>query len=187
MNRRGFIKALSGAALVTAAGVSIPPAVAAQPDLGFDFTGGSRTLNLYRPASNEVLHLEYLRNGVWAPDAYTRICWHLRDVQAHQHVRIDTNLIAILDWTQRYLSSLGYHEPLHILSGFRTGTTNRRTEGASRNSLHLYGQAVDFAIPGVSPEYLGKVMAWLSQGGVGVYQRNGFVHVDTGPKRTWRR
>lgn len=187
MNRRGFIKALSGAALVTAAGVIIPPAVAAQPDLGFDFTGGSRTLNLYRPESNEHLQLEYLRNGVWATDAYTRICWHLRDVQAQQHVRIDTNLVAILDWTQRYLASLGYREPLHILSGYRTSSTNRRTEGASPNSQHLYGRAVDFAVPGVSPEYLGKLMIWLAQGGVGTYQRKSSVHVDTGPKRTWRR
>lgn len=186
MNRRSFLNALSGVALVAASGLALP-ASAGPADLGFDFTTGTRTLKLYRPASNELLELDYLHNGVWTPQAYARICWHLRDVQANQHAQIDQNLIAILDWTQRYLAGLGYHEPLHILSGYRTLATNRRTEGASKDSQHMYGRAIDFTMPGVAPEFLGKLMAWLAQGGVGIYGRNDFVHVDTGRRRIWHR
>lgn len=183
MDRRRFLGQLTGLAL--AAGGIASPAHAQDPEL--DFTHGSRTLHLLRPATGERLALEYMRDGVWTPDAYTRLCWLLRDVQAGQHVRMDPTLIAILDWTQRYLARYGYTQPLHILSGFRTLHTNQGTEGAAKNSLHLYGKAVDFYLPGLSTTYLGKLMAWLSQGGVGIYARRGFVHVDTGSFKIWHK
>lgn len=169
-----------------AGGLMLPASFHAEAsDLGFDLHSGVRSLDIYRPATRERLQLSYLHEGVWAPDAYSHICWMLRDVQAQQYVRMDPQLIAILDWTQRYLAAYGYTGPLHILSGFRSKQTNQRTEGAARNSQHLYGKAVDIRVPGLSVEYLGKLMAWLSQGGVGVYARNGFVHIDTGRVRRW--
>lgn len=141
---------------------------------------------MYRPKTKELLDIQYLNNGVWAPDAYAKICWMLRDVPANKYVRMDVQLIAILDWTQQYLVQYGYTDPLHILSGFRTFTTNNHTEGAAYNSQHLYGKAVDFKIPGLPASYLGKLMDWLTAGGVGVYVKDGFVHVDTGRFRRWQ-
>lgn len=188
MDRRQFLK--TGLGLGVAAGSMLLPAgfmdQAQAAEVGFDLTQGSRVLKLYRPKTKETLHLEYLRNGVWQNSAYNHICWLLRDVQANQHVRMDTRLIAIMDWTQHFLAQYGYDGPLHILSGYRSPQTNSRIEGAAKNSQHMYGRAIDIRIPGISTEYLGRLYGWLSQGGVGVYHDDGFVHVDTGRIRAWR-
>lgn len=186
MNRRQLLQAGLGAA----GSLGLPTAFVSQAhadnlDLGFDLTKGSRTLNLVRPASGERLHFEYMRDGVWLGDSYNYICWLLRDVRAGKHVRMDTRLIAILDWTQRYLSKYGYTEPIHILSGYRSPETNTSTEGAKKNSLHLEGRAVDIHIPGLSADYLAKLLSWLSQGGVGAYSDRHFIHIDTGRVRKW--
>lgn len=186
MDRRQLIKAGLG----TAGGLVLPAAFmnqaqADQLDLGFDLAKGSRTLNLYRPATGERLHIEYMRDGVWQGDAYNQICWHLRDARANKHVRMDPQLIAILDWTQRFLARYGYTQALHILSAFRALETNNQTEGAAKNSQHLVGKAIDLRIPGLSASYLSKLFRWLSQGGVGLYSDNNFTHVDTGRVRQW--
>lgn len=180
MNRRNFLRACAAVSCGLALAHPLP-ALAVEGD----FRQGVRQLELYRPDTKEHLSLAYLQDGKWLPDAYAQLCWILRDIQANQSVQMDTTLIAILDWTQQFLARYGYTEPLHVLSGFRTMETNRRTKGASTKSQHLYGKAVDFRVPGLSTEYLGRLMAWLSKGGVGVYSRNGFVHVDTGPIRTF--
>jgi uncharacterized protein YcbK (DUF882 family) len=189
MDRRSFLK--KGACLGAAAAGSLVlpfgfPAQAHAATLGFDLTKGSRVLNLYRPETGEKLHIEYLRNGQWQGRAYDQLCWLMRDIQVDQHVAMDYNLIAILDWMQWYLQQYGRTQPLQILSGYRSPSTNQNTEGAARNSQHLYGKAIDLRIPGVSAEYLGKLLRWLSRGGVGTYGNSNFVHLDTGRVRTWR-
>jgi uncharacterized protein YcbK (DUF882 family) len=83
------------------------------------------------------------------------------------------------------LAQYGYKQPLQILSGYRSPQTNENTEGAAKASQHMLGKAIDVRIPGVSAEYLGKLMRWLSRGGVGVYDNRNFVHIDTGRVRTW--
>lgn len=192
MDRRQFLSNAGKLGLLTMGSSVLPmcisPAIAAGPgqDLGFNLMTGSRTLHMYRPESKEVLHIEYLRDGVWIGDAYSHICWFLRDVKARQHIAMDTDLIAILDWTQQYLRRFGYTDPLTILSAFRSAATNEATEGAAQKSQHLNGKAVDLHIPGLSAEYLGRLFLWLSQGGVGVYESRKFVHVDTANVRTWR-
>lgn len=176
--RRRFL----GAGLALASGLWLPPALADS----FDFGKGPRTLRLYRPKTREHLALTYLSNGRWMPEAYARICWLLRDIQTNQHVQMDVQLIAILDWTQQYLARYGYTAPLHILSGHRAPQTNARTEGASKDSLHMFGKAIDFLVPGLSTRYLGQLMNALIDGGVGVYVQNQFVHIDTGRYRRWQ-
>lgn len=80
---------------------------------------------------------------------------------------------------------LHFGQPLHIISGCRSKKHNRRVGGAKR-SQHLHCKAVDFQIPGVSKH---KLAAYLKQmpgrGGVGVYCRSSYVHLDVGPKRQW--
>lgn len=187
MDRRQLLKAGLGAV----GSLGLPTAFMSQAhadthNLGFDLTHGTRTLNLLRPATGERLHIEYMRNGVWQGDAYSHICWLLRDVRAQEHLQMDTRLIAILDWTQRYLAQYGYTQPLHVLSGYRSPRTNGNTEGAAKNSQHLSGKALDLRIPGLSAAYLSKLFKWLSQGGVGTYTGSNFTHVDTGRVRAWQ-
>lgn len=195
MDRRDFLRQglQLGAAASALAGLGLPTPVLAQSAAqsvaqgsGFDLTRGSRVLSLARPQSGERLHLEYLRDGQWVGDAYNRLCWLLRDIHVNQHVAMDPELIGLLDWTQWYLGQYGYTRPLQILSGYRTRYTNQRLENAAKNSMHLYGKAIDLRVPGLSAEYLGKLFWWMGRGGVGIYTRSEFVHIDTGAIRAWR-
>jgi len=162
------------------------PTIAGTADLGFDLTKGARSLQLYRPQSGESLSITYMRDGSWQGDAYSRICWLLRDVSANAWVAMDPRLIAIMDWTQRFLRNHGYSSPLLITSGYRSLKTNSQLENAARNSQHLYGKAIDLRINGLSTSYLGQLFKWLGQGGVGTYESKNFIHLDTGRVRSWR-
>jgi hypothetical protein len=51
--------------------------------------------------------------------------------------------------------------------------------------MHIQGRAVDIRIPGDGLESLHRAALALRAGGVGYYPRSNFVHVDTGPVRTW--
>lgn len=184
MNRRQFL----GAGVVAAGGFWLPASSIAAPahQTQFDLTRGTRVLDIYRKDSKERLRIEYLRDGQWVGDAYNQLCWLMRDVRAGKHVAMDRTLIAILDWTQSYLRQFGYNDPIELLSGYRTEKTNAGLENAAKRSQHLLGKALDLRIHGLDATYLGKLFAWLSQGGVGVYQESSFVHVDTGSVRQWR-
>jgi uncharacterized protein YcbK (DUF882 family) len=56
---------------------------------------------------------------------------------------------------------------------------------AAKNSLHVQGQAVDLQIPGIHPKVVRQAALELGYGGVGYYPRSKFVHLDSGPFRTW--
>ena len=80
---------------------------------------------------------------------------------------------------------LHFNKPLHIVSGCRNKGYNRRIGGA-RRSQHLHCNAVDFHIPGVSKRKLTAYLKrMLGRGGVGVYCRSSYVHLDIGPRRQW--
>jgi uncharacterized protein YcbK (DUF882 family) len=79
---------------------------------------------------------------------------------------------------------------VHIVSGFRHVKYNKLLRKKGREvalqSEHTTGSAIDFSLPGVD---VAKVYKWLlaeHDGGVGFYKGSGFVHIDTGKKRTWK-
>jgi uncharacterized protein YcbK (DUF882 family) len=53
------------------------------------------------------------------------------------------------------------------------------------HSMHLVGKAADIRIRGVGLRYLRRAALSLRAGGVGTYPAEGFIHVDTGPPRSW--
>jgi uncharacterized protein YcbK (DUF882 family) len=55
----------------------------------------------------------------------------------------------------------------------------------AKHSYHTLGQAVDVRIPGVQLAHLRKAALNLKVGGVGYYPHDNFVHLDTGPVRSW--
>jgi uncharacterized protein YcbK (DUF882 family) len=59
----------------------------------------------------------------------------------------------------------------------------RQAEGSAINSLHMHSQASDIVVNKVSPTDIAKYAQSLGVGGVGFYSK--FVHLDTGPIRTW--
>jgi uncharacterized protein YcbK (DUF882 family) len=206
-DRRSFIKAVSTLAVigsvepflnrgVLAAGSDlVPPPDLFDPGLvDLTFWLQPRTLEMVRPQSGERLNITYWKDGHLNPIAYEQICGLLRDVQANQVFRMDTQIIDTLWAAQAFVRRYGFVAPVEITSGYRSPKTNARLIEAglpaARNSLHLKGQAVDFRLPGLHPKVLGELVEGFRAGGVGFYFRvgskGGWIHADTGPERVWR-
>ncbi|TLP49244.1 MULTISPECIES: YcbK family protein [Cohaesibacter] len=78
-----------------------------------------------------------------------------------------------------------YGKKVVITSGYRSKSHNRRVRGA-KNSQHMYCKAADIRVPGVSKQALVKFARTLPGiGGVGLYCRSSYVHVDVGNRRDW--
>lgn len=79
---------------------------------------------------------------------------------------------------------------IQIICGYRSPSSNaamhRKSRGVASNSYHMRGQAIDFRIDGVPLARVKRAAESLNNGGVGYYPRSNFIHIDTGPVRTWR-
>jgi uncharacterized protein YcbK (DUF882 family) len=189
--RRRFLQTtaglLAGAALpgwsgrAGASGDADPPGPAATTATTATFP--ERTLWLHRVQTREEGRALYFRDHALVPDGYSLLCYLLRDVRADRTTRMDVRLIHLLFGMQAWLRAVGIRQPLRVNSGYRTPATNADTEGAAVHSRHLAGQAADVAVEGIPSAVLAQLASRFDAGGVGVYPT--FVHVDTGPVRTW--
>ena len=145
---------------------------------------GSRSLWLARGEA-------HVRSTYWTPDsgydgeAYKEICWVLRDVQANKSFPMSLRLLDVLCGLQNWFAYNGLRQPILVNSGYRTFSTNFRTEGAALNSQHLLGKAADIAVLGVPVARLAGMASLFGKGGIGMYVSQNFVHVDTGEERVW--
>lgn len=70
---------------------------------------------------------------------------------------------------------------LHVTSGYRCPKHNAEVEGASKNSQHMLGNALDIYSESLSPAELALAAQEVDEfrnGGIGCYPGRGFVHVD---------
>jgi uncharacterized protein YcbK (DUF882 family) len=147
-----------------------------------------------------LLFLERVGTGEFAEEPFTldgktlywpgykKLCAVLRDEHVPPElgfVQINVATIEALWAVQSYLRGANIYEPIMVHSGYRTPQTNAQTEGAARLSYHMWGKAVDFHVPGVALSDLAGICEGCPiSGGVGYYPE-GWVHMDTGPKRAW--
>ena len=82
--------------------------------------------------------------------------------------------------------------PITIISGYRTQKYNRTCGGATK-SQHLTGKAADIRVLGFTPTDVSTILEELiekgaiPQGGIGVYEKQNFVHYDVRGKRArWK-
>ena len=145
-----------------------------------------RRLLIENPHTGESFADVYWCRGQYVEPALEQINWVMRDFHRDIVEPIDPSL---LDLLYRLAETVDAENPVRILSGYRTPETNRLLgrEGLSvaKNSQHLYGKAADICIEGVSLRDLRRAALEQEAGGVGLYPRDGFVHVDVGPVRTW--
>ena len=182
LDRRKFLQATAAAGGLTASGLILSPALARTVRVR------ERSLLLYVPRTGETIRSIY-----WTPsEGYIReslheINWALRDVRRDQAKNMDPKLLDELFLLQLQMR---YRKPMHVLSGYRSPATNamlrRHNRGVAKDSFHMYGKATDIRMPGRGTSEIRRAAVSLQAGGVGYYPRSSFVHVDSGPIRTWR-
>lgn len=175
--RRLLSGAIAGLGLLVLPGVSMAQGFWDKP----------RTLDLLRVATGERMAFVYWQNGGLDVEGYRKACWILRDVRGGTTTQMSPRLLDLLCAMQAWVGHYGFSGPIHVLSGYRSPKTNANTEGAAKNSMHMYGQAADIRFPGLPVSYLGQLAQRYSAGGVGFYVGSNFVHVDTGRVRTWKK
>jgi uncharacterized protein YcbK (DUF882 family) len=145
-----------------------------------------RTLAFLSINTGEHLRAEYRVDGRYQPDAMRAIGHLLRDHRTDAVHAIDPTLLDQLFTLQRRLDAT---EPYHVVCGYRSPETNaflcRQHSGVAQSSYHIDGRAVDVFLPDRELVQLRSAALDLAAGGVGYYPSSGFVHLDTGPARTW--
>jgi uncharacterized protein YcbK (DUF882 family) len=147
---------------------------------------GARRLSFYSLHTKESLSTVFRQDGSLVPAALAEIDWHLRDFRTGDVHVIDPDLLDLLHWLGH---GLAYDGPIHVISGYRSPKTNAmlaaQSGGVAKNSYHVRGMAIDIRLPGRSLREVQRAALDLARGGVGFYPRSDFVHLDTGPVRSW--
>ncbi len=145
-----------------------------------------RVVSLLNTHTCESLTRTYWSQGAYIPEVLLEINHVLRDFRSDEETFIDPRLLDILTVLR---ARTGCRQPFEVISAYRSPETNAMLRGNGRgvakNSFHIAGKAVDIRIPGVSNRALARLARSLQTGGVGAYRR--FVHIDTGPVRSWGR
>jgi uncharacterized protein YcbK (DUF882 family) len=182
LTRRTLLKtSVAGLLLLSGRLLASPPACAlaeARPE---------GELSFYNVHTDERLRVRYRDDGgqydLSALDDLNHLlrCHHTGEVAT-----IDPRVIEHINLVQK---TLGGEGEIHVISGYRSPEYNailvKRSRRAARHSLHVEGQAVDFFIPGVRLREIRRVALKLQYGGVGYYPRADFIHLDSGPFRSW--
>jgi uncharacterized protein YcbK (DUF882 family) len=179
VDRRNFLKFGAQAAMGC---LCHSPAIAAVDH----FLSPKRKLSFYNTHTGEHLEIDYYIKGRYQPMALKNINYILRDHRTDEIKSIDTDLLNLLYVIRKKLNIL---EPFHIISGYRSPETNeylhKMDNGVSKNSLHIYGKAIDFRLPDIRLPLLRRTAIALKAGGVGYYPRSDFIHIDVGRIRCW--
>ena len=167
--------------LAVGCGVLIPGAKAAAAA-----ATAARELEFHNLHTGESLRAVYWEGGRYLPDALDAIDYVLRDFRTGDVRSIDP---ALLDLVHRLRLAMECDRPVHVISGYRCPATNamlaRRSNGVAKNSYHVKGMAIDLRLPNRDLKDLRNAALMLAGGGVGYYPKSNFVHMDTGPVRSW--
>jgi uncharacterized protein YcbK (DUF882 family) len=162
--------------------------VAATPALAANRNQPPRSLFLHHLHTNEEIEVTYRIGDYYQRDALRRLNNFLRDHHNDEISVIDPKLFDLLYELQR--RARGGSGLFEIFSAYRSPSTNsmlrRSSRRVAKNSLHMNGKAVDIRLRGCSNRQARDLAVSLGKGGVGYYPRSNFIHLDTGPVRTWR-
>jgi uncharacterized protein YcbK (DUF882 family) len=151
----------------------------ARPDID-----GGRRLALKNTQTGETFNGPYRDAEGPLPSAVSDLAVFLRDFHADRTGPVD---IDMLDFLADVMAAANQSRAT-VLSAYRTRTTNERlratTFGVAENSQHVYGRAIDVTfdrnLGGAEKAALG-----MRRGGVGWYPSSHFIHLDSGPVRSW--
>ena len=147
------------------------------------FFSGDGTIHLANAHTNQSARIHYrLPDGAYPAEARQQID-RLFGVPAGSSDHISLRLVSVLDYIEDR-----YHQPIEIISGYRSPTYNEnlRAKGrlAAKTSMHIEGMAADIRMRKVLSAEWFQTLKALNCCGVGYYHDNS-LHVDTGPVRYW--
>lgn len=178
-SRREVIRAGVGGLAALAA---MPVAAHAQAISG----GTPRSLRIHRMQTGASFAGVYWRDGRYDRDALRQLDIVFGDPSMNETTPMDPRLFDVLYSVAKALDA---DESYEVISGYRAPETNaaraRQSRRVSRVSLHMSGMAADVRLPGQQSMGIARKAADMQVGGVGLYRRDGFVHLDCGPARRW--
>ena len=146
----------------------------------------ARSLSLRNVHTLEELDITYWENGEYIDDAVLQLSHLMRDHRENETLLMDPALLDTL-WNVR--QQIDPAMRFDVISGYRTPKTNAMLRQNSTNvakfSYHMVGKAVDISTHQAPISALRDAGLAARRGGVGYYPRSRFVHLDTGPVRTW--
>jgi uncharacterized protein YcbK (DUF882 family) len=179
VSRRAFL----AAGLIMTAGCFLPYKAIAAVSKVFST---ERELSFFNIHTGEKMKAVYYCQGSYVAQALYDINYILRDYRTGGVKEIDTDLLDLLFALHQKLKS---KTPFNVISGYRSPETNSLLsvmgKGVVKNSLHIYGKAIDIRLPGHELKTLQRAAIDLRRGGVGYYPHSDFVHVDVGRIRYW--
>lgn len=174
-NRRTFL--VGGTALLASSVATAPAPLAATVE---------RRLSFYHLHTDENIDVPYRIGGSYVPESLEAINHILRDFRTSEIQPIDPRLLDLLYGLRETLQSA---EPFRVISGYRSPKTNAhlasRSGGVAKRSLHMQGKAIDIRLPGRRLSHIHKAAVRMRRGGVGMYPKSNFVHLDVGRIRYW--
>ena len=143
-----------------------------------------RRLRLANAHTGESFEGAYRDDQGPIPRVMQELSTFLRDFHCGATIEID---VGVLDFLGDVLDAAGATQAT-ILSAYRTAETNamlaRTTFGVAEHSQHILGRALDFHLDARLEDAM-LAARKMERGGVGWYPHSGFIHIDTGPVRTW--
>jgi uncharacterized protein YcbK (DUF882 family) len=145
-------------------------------------TKPKKLINLYNEHTKDWLAVD---DDVVDPPTGVMIDTFLRDHFTNMATKMEPKLIGTAVAAAKQFKS----DVVTVVSGFRHPKYNlmlrKKGHQVARDSQHTHGNAIDFSIPTCSTKQLEKWAKDQKIGGVGVYMESGFIHMDTGPIRSW--
>jgi uncharacterized protein YcbK (DUF882 family) len=143
-----------------------------------------RRLRLVNSHTGETFEGTYRNDSGPIDRVMEELCTFLRDHHSGERIQMD---VGVIDFLAEILDAVG-ETSATILSAYRTAETNamlaRTTFGVAEHSQHIYGRALDVTLGSKLGEAMNAARA-MQRGGVGWYPHSGFIHIDTGPVRSW--
>ncbi|MBI4126857.1 MAG: DUF882 domain-containing protein [Deltaproteobacteria bacterium] len=147
---------------------------------------GDGVLPIYNTVTREKIEVRFRNaDGTYNEGALNRIDHLLACRYNNEETPISLKLIEMVDYLQDHFNS----PEVKVISGYRSPEYNaklrRRLRRVARHSFHMAGRAMDLKLEGVESRAVRNFAVSLQAGGVGYYGRTRFLHIDSGPVRTW--
>lgn len=117
---------------------------------------------------------------------YPRASWRWKNFSPQEMACRGTGQLMIHDESMDRLQALRdmLGKPLIVNSAYRSARHNRAVGGA-KNSLHMQARAFDIRMDNHDPAEFVAAARAVGFTGFGLYPAQNFIHIDTGPARSW--